>query len=32
MSPGFLPMGGTTDWLTGVLMASRDSVGARGRW
>ncbi|EIA3485027.1 DUF2094 domain-containing protein [Salmonella enterica] len=27
MSPGFLPMGGTTDWLTGVLMASRDSVG-----
>lgn len=27
MSPGFLPMGGTTDWLTGVLMASRDGVG-----
>lgn len=27
MSPGFLPVGRKNDWLTGVLMASRDSVG-----
>lgn len=27
LSPGFLPVGGANDWLTGVLIASRDSVG-----
>ncbi|WP_318371747.1 TagF domain-containing protein [Enterobacter sp.] len=27
LSPGFLPVGGANDWLTGVLTASRDSVG-----
>lgn len=27
MSPGFLSPEGTNDWLTGVLTASRDSVG-----
>ncbi|MEX9251774.1 TagF domain-containing protein [Pseudenterobacter timonensis] len=27
MSPGFLPVSGSDEWLTGVLTASRDSVG-----
>ena len=27
LSPGFLPIGGRDEWLTGVLTASRDSTG-----
>ena len=27
LSPGFLPVGNRDEWLTGVLVASRDSVG-----
>ncbi len=27
LSPGFLPIGGHDEWLTGVLTASRDSTG-----